>query len=264
MKIGIVGDGVIGSANRKGFTHFGHAVTTHDKKYDTSICDVLVSDIIFICVPTPSTHEGYCDTSVVESVVKELIDHKFLGIIAIRSTVIPGTTDSFIEKYQNEKICFVPEFLRERSAVEDFIDNQNLVVIGSNNHIVIDMLTKLHHGISSNIIAAEPAEAELVKYFNNTYAAMKVVYANIMYELSKSFDVSYEKILNSYLLTGKSTGNYLTVNSEMRGFGGMCLPKDTRALARLISDLNLDFSLIDAVLEDNSKLDKTVFKGMRP
>ena len=131
MKIGIIGLGAVGTANKHGFEHLGHEVLVHDIKLNTSIQDVISTEINFLCVPTPSTDDGQCDTTILESVIQELDDNKYKGIIAIRSTSVPGFTQEMIEKHKNLAICFVPEFLRERCAVDDFIKNHKGLAVGS-------------------------------------------------------------------------------------------------------------------------------------
>ena len=121
MRIGIVGIGVVGRAHKFGFEKLGHDVSFHDTAYDTKITDVLKTEVVYICVPTPSKVNGECDTSIVESVIGDLINHDYDGIIAIKSTIKPGTTKKLCIKYDTNKICFCPEFLRERSAETDFI-----------------------------------------------------------------------------------------------------------------------------------------------
>lgn len=128
MRIGIIGIGVVGGAVKYGFEKLGHQVLFHDVAYNTKIEDVIDTEICFICVPTPSTEEGRCDTTVVENVVKQLNDLYYKGIVAIKSTVEPGTTDR-LNEYFYLSICFVPEFLRERCAIADFTENHDVCII---------------------------------------------------------------------------------------------------------------------------------------
>ena len=122
MKIGIIGLGVIGSACKYGFEKLGHSVKVHDTKLDSKIIDILNTDICYVCVPTPSNSDGSCDISIVNNVVKELKDYNYRGVVAIKSTVKPTTTEKLKEETGLE-ICFVPEFLRERCAISDFIES---------------------------------------------------------------------------------------------------------------------------------------------
>ena len=144
MNIGIVGIGVVGSAIKHGFEKLGHSTVVHDLKMDTKIEDVLNTDIVFICVPTPSKPNGDCDTKIVENVVLKLSKLNFEGIVSIKSTVKPGTTEMLIEKFPNLNLSFVPEFLKERCAISDFLENHDLCVIGTDDKNTFDLIVKAH------------------------------------------------------------------------------------------------------------------------
>jgi nucleotide sugar dehydrogenase len=263
MKLGIIGLGAVGTANKEGFEYLGHTIVAHDIKLKTKIHDVLDTEISFLCVPTPQSTDGSCDTSIIESVINELGQLNYKGIIAIRSTVVPGFTQRMIETYKNLTICFVPEFLRERCAADDFINNHKLLAIGTHDIWVYRKLVNAHGTLPENTEHLTPNEAEVLKYYNNVYAALRVTFANVMYEICDKLDCDYTTIKNAYIKTGKATDMYLDVNSGLRGYGGMCLPKDTQAIASLIQELGLDLELIQSIHNDNEKFKRTVFNGMR-
>jgi len=263
MKIGIIGLGIIGKANKAGFEKEGHEVSFHDIKLNTSINDILNSKVVFICVPTPSKENGECDTSIVESLVKDLSFRKYSGLIAIRSTVVPGFTNLMKNKFNNIKICFVPEFIRERCAEFDFILEQRLLAVGTEDNNEFDIIVKAHGSLPRNIVQLRTHEAELLKYFSNLYAATRITFANAFYEVCKKFDANYSKIKEAYVKTGRVGDNYLEASENMRGYGGMCLPKDTRAFIKLIENLDLDLDIFKAIDKDNSKFLTTIFEGMR-
>lgn len=264
MKIGVVGsNGVVGGANKAGFISLGHDVYEHDRALNTDIKNILNTEICYVCVPSPSLDDGTCDTSIVEEVIAEMCSLDYAGVIAIRSTVEPGFTSRTISKYNNERICFVPEFLRERCALEDFLDNHAVCVVGTENDEVYDVVRESHGEVPQTFRKLTPSEAELVKYFNNVYAALRVTFANNMFTVCDALGAKYSDVKDTYLLTGKSSGLYIDVSDSMRGYAGMCLPKDTRALIALIRKLNLDLELIPAIEIDNAKVEKTVFAGMR-
>jgi UDPglucose 6-dehydrogenase len=108
-----------------------------------------------------------------------------------------------------------------------------------------------------------PTEAEILKYYSNTFNALRVVFANIMFELSNKLNSDYNKILSAFLLRKTASPDYLNCGPDLRGYGGMCLPKDVKAMANLCKKLGLPFDLLDAINNDNSKIKKTVFDGMR-
>lgn len=263
MKIGIIGLGAVGTANKKGFESLGHEVIVHDIKLGTKVKDVLDTDVNFICVPTPANKDGSCDTSIVHQVIAQLCEYDYTGVICVRSTVEPGFTDKMIKYFHNKNICFAPEFLRERCAEDDFINNHTLLAIGSLNHSTYKIVVEAHGDLPKNTVDLKPAEAELLKYYNNVYASLRVTFANVFYEVCKKLDADYTKVKDSYILTGKAKDMYLDVNDTTRGYAGMCLPKDTKALIQLIKNLGLDYSLIESIENDNNKFKKTVFKGMR-
>lgn len=263
MKLGIIGLGVVGKANAKGFELKKHKVFLHDIKFNSKIENLVNTDINFVCVPTPSKKNGSCNTDIVETVIKELTTIKYKGIIAIRSTVEPTFTERMIKKYKNSNICFVPEFLKERSANYDFIHNHNLCLVGTNNDKVFQKVAKAHQGLAKKKVRLTPNEAELVKYFNNVYAALKITFANNMFEIASKLNVNYTRIKNTYLNIGRSKDTYLDANKNLRGYAGMCLPKDTKALIYFVKKNKINLDLIKTLEKDNNKLKKTVFKGMR-
>lgn len=263
MDIGIVGLGIIGSANKAGFEEVGHTVAVHDIKLGTTISKVLDSQVIFVCVPTPSTVDGRCDTSIVESVIAELTDNNYQGVIAVRSTVIPGFTVSMQEKYSNKKICFVPEFVRERCAEFDFLLEHKLLAVGTDDKEVYRLVENAHGNLPRNKVILKPSEAEILKYYLNLYAATRVTFANVFFEVCKKFEADYKQVKDAYVKTGRLGDMYLDVRDDLRGYGGMCLPKDTRAFKHLIKDLNLNLDFFETVDKDNAKFNATVFEGMR-
>jgi UDPglucose 6-dehydrogenase len=263
MKIGIIGWGAVGSAVGKGFMMLGHEVSKHDPKFNTTINDVLDTEIVFVCVPTPSGENGECDLSVVHSTIDSLKENNYRGIIALKSTSVPGTTQSIINTYQDNDICFVPEFLRERSALEDFVRNHDVLAVGCHTDRAWHRVCEAHAWLPKNKVRMTPTEAEILKYYSNTFNALRVVFANVMYEISERLDSDYDKILETFLMRGTASPDYLACGPEMRGYGGMCLPKDTKAMGDLCKRLGLPFELFDTIDHDNGQVKKTVFNGMR-
>ena len=264
MIIGIIGLGVVGSANKYGFEKIGHKVLVHDIKLKTKIESLATSEIVFVCVPTPSNKNGSCNTAIVEKTLKKLNQIKYKGIVCIRSSTEPGFTEKVIKKFKNIEICFVPEFLRERMAKKDFIKNHELLAVGTRKKEVFNKVVKAHGKLPKKIKMIKPTEAEILKYYINVFASVRVTFANIFYEISEKLNCNYKNIKDAYVDTGRGTPKmYLDVTKQLRGYAGKCLPKDTRAIAHLLKKLNLDFKMIESIEKDNSKYKKTVFKGMR-
>jgi UDPglucose 6-dehydrogenase len=263
MKIGIIGLGVVGRAHKFGFEKLGHSVSFHDISYDTKLEDVLDTEVVYICVPTPSKTNGDCDTTIVENVIDDLIKQNYNGVISIKSTIKPGTTKKLCITHNTSKICFCPEFLRERSAETDFIEHNTLLAIGTDDDEVYDVVKKSHGDYPKEHVRMSATESEILKYYSNVYNAMRVIFANSMYELCNSFNADYDIIKSSFVKRGTSTGKYLTVNEKWRGYGGVCLPKDTKAIISLVEQLGLDLDLFKTIDNENDKFLTTVPGGMR-
>lgn len=263
MRIGIVGLGVVGSAIKKGFEDLGHNIVCHDLKLRTSLQDVNDSEILFLCVPTPQGDDGSCDTTIITSILTELSANDYKGIVGIKSTVECGFTQRAIEKFQNLTICFVPEFLRERCAVDDFMHNHNLLAVGTHDKFVFDKMVEAHGHFPKDSVKLKPTEAEILKYYNNVFAAYKIIFANIMSEVCNKLDCDYTTVKDAFVKFGRCKDTYLDVNENLKGYGGMCLPKDVKAMAKLLDKLGIDFDTLESIDRDNSKLKTTVFNGMR-
>ena len=253
MHIGIVGMGIVGSALAHGFDRVGHRVSVHDRKLATSIRDILDADIAYVCVDTPSAPDGTCDTTAVHSVAGELAANGFSGIVAVKSTVTPGTTAGLQRKHPRCRFAHVPEFLRERTAVSDFVDNHDVCIVGTDSTEDFAQIKQSHGSLPNAFRHVTPTEAELAKYFGNVYNAMLITFANNFYEICQKYDADYTTIKDSLVLRRYIYDKYLACNVNLRGFGGPCLPKDTRAIAKLCAELGLDVQMFDAILADNGK-----------
>lgn len=253
MKIGVVGLGVVGRAVYDGLGQLGHVMSYYDiADQSTNINSVIHTDIIFVCVPTPTDGNGNCDIKNVFSVVRLLNASEYTGIVAIKSTVIPGTTQHLIDQYSELKICFVPEFLRERSALSDFVGLHDVLIVGTHDTAIYQQVVDAHQTIPDAACIVGPTEAEIAKYFNNVFNALRVTFANDMFELCNALGADYQQVFNAVSHRKTIGRDYLRCSNTMRGFGGTCLPKDTQALATLFSKLNLGHvELLAAIINDN-------------
>jgi UDPglucose 6-dehydrogenase len=204
-------------------------------------------------VPTDQLPNGDCDTSIVERVIKDLNQLNYQGLIAIKSTVVPGTSDRLSAEYSNLRICSVPEFLRAKMALTDFTENHDLLIIGSTREEDYDIVKKAHGFYPKHVACVKPVEAEIVKYFNNVHHAMQITFANITADVCDKLGANYMNVYHAITQRDCINPHYLLSNKNARAYGGHCLPKDTNAWNNLIKKLNLDFSLINSVITDNEK-----------
>ena len=263
MEIGIIGLGAVGSAIKQGFEYIGHTTRGHDIRHQTKIEDVLSSEIVYICVGTPPDKNEHCDISAVIDVVDNLNKLEYKGIVAVKSTVKPGTTNELVKNYPNLTLAFVPEFLRERCAYEDFVYNNNILVIGTDDDEVYNKIVESHGDLPVHKVKVSIIEAELMKYFSNTYKAMRITFANSFYKVAQHFGADYDAIKDAFLLHGVGEGHYLNVNKDFGGYGGMCLPKDTKAMKVLCDKYKIDVDIFRFIDEENDKFVKKVPPGMR-
>jgi len=255
MKIGLLGRGTVGKAVYEGLEYLGHEMSFFDPAYEGSrINDVLDTECVFICVPTDQATNGDCDTSIVDRVVKELDHHGYTGLVSIKSTVIPGTTDRLQKQYPRLRMSMVPEFLRAKSALADFVYNHDLLVVGTYTREDADLLIEIHGSFPENVARVTPTEAEVIKYFNNVHHAMSVTFANITYDVCNKLGANYMSVYKAITKRDCINPAYLMANKNMRGYGGHCLPKDTSAWNNLIKNLELPYTLIQSVIDDNEKV----------
>ena len=262
MKIGIVGQGYVGCAVKEVFSKH-YETNTFDLNGDCTCTDiedlVAASDIIFVCVPTPMKKDGSCDTSIVESVVKDIDetvqcftnkDHK---IVAIKSTVTPGTTNRLNKKYKNITVIFNPEFLTEANFIDDF-KNQNRIIIGGER----PSTTKLRQVYSLafpnvKIVKTGSITAEMVKYFTNTFLATKVSFANEMKQICDGLNIDYDKVVEYSTYDERLGKSHWAVPGPdgKLGFGGSCFPKDLNALIKTAEELDIFTNVLNSVWDTN-------------
>ena len=262
MKIGIIGVGMVGGAIKHGFVRIGHDIKVYDVKLpDTKLSDALWGEVVFVCVPTPSNSDGTCNTSIVERVVADIAETNYRGLVTIKSTVEPGTTDRLIKLYPHLRIAFCPEFLREKATFTDFVEQHDVCVVGTYNEKDFELLKAVHDPFPQNYARVTPLEAEFCKYFLNVFNALRIVYANQFYDVVKAAGADYQKIRNAITKHRVVPPVYLDCNENMRGFGGACLPKDTSAFAQFARRMlggEWGLSLFDGIVEINKRYKQTV------
>lgn len=252
MRLGIIGLGMVGSAVNSGLLRIGQEVRAHDTKLKTPIQNVLDTELIFVCVPTPQAADGSCDTSIVMLVVNELAREHYKGLVVIKSTVTPGTTDTL--STSGLRLAFCPEFLREKTAYDDFFNNNDPLVIGAYNDQDAQLIIAAHGSIVKSVAVMKPVEAELVKYFCNTFNALRIVFANKFWDICQLLGADYQAVKSAAVKRPNIGDHYLNCNPELRAFGGNCLPKDTSAFAQFIRQMGISPGIFETIVEENRRI----------
>jgi len=276
LKIAVIGAGTVGKASGIGLESKGHNVTFADNnsarldelessghKVDSSVPDVTkFSDIVMVSVQTP-TVSGHTDLQALLCVCREiglgLADSPGYKLVVVRSTVPPRTTRTqvipVLEAVSLKRagrdfgVCFNPEFLREDSALEDFLFPERIVVGQLDQHSGT-MLESLYDSFQKPVVRCTLEEAELAKYVANAFLATKISYFNEVHELCQALGVSSEIVSSIAALDGR-IGRYGTTGG--RPFKGKCLPKDVEAFLTFARDLDLRLDVLRAAVLVNHK-----------
>ena len=282
MRIAIYGVGVVGEAYAKAYESVDHDVFRYDVKfefphYQNSLESARIEDlfsfrpeIIYICLPTPSNPDGSCDISIIESELSRLCETYLTGscdtCVVIKSTIPPGTCDYFVDKFDIDTEYFghSPEFLKERTSLYD-AQNQGVLITGTygdtlcRQRIEATNLAFTQIGVHHLV----PTESEILKYYHNSFNALRIIFAVQFAELAEKMGVSYDVIKTAMIDSNNLIDEYLNVNPDLQGFAGPCLPKDTRSIVNFGESVGVDMSLVRECIKKNETLSKTVLPGMR-
>ena len=226
---------------------------------------VMKSDVSFVCVGTPSLKNGKLDLSHIENVAREIgaaiRQKKAPHVFVLRSTVLPGTTETVVlpilEQESGKKcgqdftVCYNPEFMREGSAVADFL-NPPYTILGASDSNHLAPLRELYKDVPATLYETTIPVAEMVKYFSNCYHALKVGFANEMGTMCKHLGVDAQAVTKIFTSDTKLniSSAYL---SPGFAFGGSCLPKDLRAITYKAKELDLKLPVLESLMPSNAE-----------
>jgi UDPglucose 6-dehydrogenase len=265
-KVGIIGLGFVGGATSRAFAQYAD-VKVYDKfKNIGTLKEVADQSIVFVCVPTPMLNSGECDTSIVESVIKELngIPNPDREVV-IKSTCPPQFFKRMQDMYPYAgQVVFNPEFLTERTADLDFIQSSRFIfgvefplkraALRGNGFKVEGLFKHRFPGTPLRFMNWE--EAALVKYGCNVFFTVKLSFFNELALVAKKLNMSFPTIINEILQDGRIGRSHFQVpgHDGDKGWGGVCFPKDNRAFSAFAKELLVNSHMTDAAWQVNQEV----------
>lgn len=255
-KIGIVGLGFVGSAIRDSMDHgFVDLILVDPPKgLPHTYNDLLSCEAVFVCVPSPSTDDGSCDTSILEGVLEKLKDYS--GVIISKTTAPPDVYNTLSTKYRN--LVHAPEFLTAANASRDYANGKFAIIGGSTSAYVreAERIIRMGQQDLQDVRYSTASEASLAKYIINCFLATKVIFMNEVYKLTSSNGLDYKTIASLVKLDPRIGTSHMQVPGPdgALGFGGMCFPKDTSALLKWAEQYGQSLEVLNAAVKKNTLL----------
>ena len=218
------------------------------------------AEFIFLCVPTPQDEDGSADLTYIREAVTSLLPFLASGSIIVNKSTVPVGSTLVVEEIVRREDIFVvsnPEFLREGSAVHDFL-HPDRIVVGSSDRRAAQRVADLYQSLNARVIICDPASAETIKYAANAFLATKLSFANAIAALCEHVGANIDDVIEG-IGQDKRIGNQFLKPGP--GWGGSCFPKDTRALVKIAESAGYDFELLRGVIDFNEiQFDRIVDK----
>ncbi|WP_341518779.1 UDP-glucose dehydrogenase family protein [Bacillus paramobilis] len=299
MKIAVVGTGYVGLVTGVALSHIGHDVTCVDideKKvkrmgegispiYEPGLEELMLqnieenrlyfttshqegfenAEVVYIAVGTPEREDGSANLSYIEQVAKDIAKNAQRDIIVVTKSTVPVGTNHYIKQIisenlnENIKIEVVsnPEFLREGSSVYDTF-NGDRIVVGSDSIEAANVIEEINKPFGIPVYKTDIRSAEMIKYASNAFLATKISFINEIANICEKTGANIEDVAYGMGLDQRIGSMFLKAGI---GYGGSCFPKDTKALTKIASNVDLDFTLLKAVVEVNNKQQHKLVKA---
>ncbi|HFK1762449.1 UDP-glucose 6-dehydrogenase [Bacillus wiedmannii] len=301
MKIAVVGTGYVGLVTGVALSHIGHDVTCVDideKKvksmrkgispiYEPGLEELMLqnieenrlyfttshqvgfedAEVVYIAVGTPEKEDGSANLSYIEQVAEDIAKNAQRDIIVVTKSTVPVGTNHYIKQIisehlnKNIKIEVVsnPEFLREGSSVYDTF-NGDRIVVGSDSVEAANVIEEINKPFGIPVYKTDIRSAEMIKYASNAFLATKISFINEIANICEKTGANIEDVARGMGLDQRIGSMFLKAGI---GYGGSCFPKDTKALTKIASNVDLDFTLLKAVVEVNNKQQHKLVKAAK-
>jgi UDPglucose 6-dehydrogenase len=282
-KIGIIGRGFVGTAVYEGMRHC-FDILSYDKlkgwagsvvgNETVSLTPPTINPYafllksvdgpVFVCLPTPMNNEGQCDLGIVDDVMTQLNESaEYLGtrpVIILKSTVIPGTVERLNKTYRHLLVCFNPEFLTERNFIQDFKEQDRIIIGGP--HEATAVVKQMYAVSYPNVQVTKTSStiAEMVKYMTNCFLSVKVSFANEVKQVCDKLEIDYDKVIEYATKDTRLGTSHWSVPGPDGdcGFGGKCFSKDLNALMAKARDLGVEPTVMQAAWDKNLEVRKNL------
>ncbi len=285
-KIAVIGTGYVGLSSGACFAHLGHKVTCVDVVQlkinnlnkgilpivETGLAELVAegvaadllsfttdvesavtdADVVFLCVPTPEGEDGSADLSYIQTAAHTLSGLLPSGAIVVNKSTVPvGSTKVVERELKRPDIAVVsnPEFLREGSAIHDFL-HPDRVVVGSDNQEAAVRVAALYEKVGAPVVVTDPASAETIKYAANAFLATKISYINAVAAICEGVGADVHDVVLGLGYDKRIGHEFLRPGP---GWGGSCFPKDTKAMVKIAQDAGYDFGLLKGVIAVNDQ-----------
>ena len=285
-KVAVVGTGYVGLTTGACFAHLGHQVTCADIDVskverlrrgeipiyepglealvaegiasgrltftDDPVAAASEAGFVYLCVPTPQGDDGSADLSYLEAAARQIGPHLQAETIVVNKSTVPVGSANFVAQVIGRgdiQVVSNPEFLREGTAVHDFL-NPDRVVIGADDQSAAIRIAGLYLGLPAPLMVTDPASAETIKYASNAFLAMKLSFVNAIANLCEVVGADVSDVVLGMGYDKRIGHDFLRPGP---GWGGSCFPKDSRALRYMATEAGYEFGILDAVLEANEE-----------
>jgi UDPglucose 6-dehydrogenase len=295
-KLAVIGTGYVGLTTGVCFAHLGHAVTCADidvakverlqageipileEGLDELLAECVAAgrlsfvsdsrlatseaDIVFLCVPTPQGEDGSADLTYIEQAAADIATSLRPGAIVVNKSTVPVGSTKVVERVVGRSDIAVvsnPEFLREGSAVADFL-RPDRIVVGADSEDAARKVAALYVGTDAPVVITDPASAETIKYAANGFLAMKISFINAVAAMCEAVGADIEHVVHGIGYDRRIGSQFLRPGP---GWGGSCFPKDSRALVKIAADHGYDFSLMRGVIDVNDEQRRRIVDKVR-
>ena len=295
-KIAVIGTGYVGLSSGACFASLGHSVTCVDvvqRKIDdlnngklpivetglqelvsegverdrlffttdisVAVCD---ADVVFLCVPTPESADGSADLSYIQTAARTLSPLLRSGAIVVNKSTVPVGSTKVVErelKRPDVSVVSNPEFLREGSAIQDFL-HPDRIVVGSDNQEAAIAVGALYEKVGAPVVVTDPASAETIKYAANAFLATKISYINAVAAICEGVGADIRDVVLGLGYDKRIGHEFLRPGP---GWGGSCFPKDTKAMVKIAEDAGYDFGLLKGVITVNEQQYERIVNKIR-